>query len=115
MQREGPVTAGRLAEATGLTTGAIDGRSTAWSGPDTPGAFATPAIAAACSSSSTPELQGGAGDFYGEHMALGRAPVSSATARSSSSCCSSSSREGRGLNERKAAELEQRNRGRASP
>ena len=71
IQREGPVPAGRLADETGLTTGAI---TTVLDRLERAG-FARrtrdPADRRRVLVELAPEASGGAGDYYGEHMALG--------------------------------------------
>jgi DNA-binding MarR family transcriptional regulator len=114
LQREGPVTAGHLAEATGLTTGAM---TVALDRLERAG------YARRARDSSdrrrvlveiTPELQGRTGEFYGEHMALSERLYQRYTL-AQLELLLEFVREGRQFNDRKAAELEERNRGRASP
>ena len=100
-----PCTAGRLAEATGLTSGAmtaaIDRLERAGFARRVP---RLRQIAAACSSSSTPGCAASAARFYGEHIAKSERLYQRYSA-TSSSCCSSSCG-GREFNERHAAALE---------
>ena len=62
----------------------------------------------------TPELQGRAGEFYGDHMAMSERLYQRYTLDQLELLLEFVG-EGRRFNDRKAAELEQRNRGRASP
>ena len=109
IQREGPVPAGRLAEETGLTTGAI---TTVLDRLERAG-FARrtrdPATAAACSSSWRRRRAAGAGDYYGEHMALGER-LFRRYSEEQLGLLLEFTREGRELNEREAAKLEARTR-----
>jgi DNA-binding MarR family transcriptional regulator len=111
LQREGPVTAGHLAEATGLTTGAM---TVALDRLERAG-YARRARDSGDRRrvlvELTPELQGRAGEFYGEHMAMSERLYQRYTL-DQLELLLEFVREGRQFNDRKAAELEQRNRAR---
>ena len=107
VQREGPVTAGHLAEATGLTTGAM---TVALDRLERAGYADRRRVLVEL----TPELNSRAAEFYGEHMALSERLYHRYTLDQLELLLEFVG-EGRRFNDRKAAELEQRNRGRASP
>jgi DNA-binding MarR family transcriptional regulator len=107
--REGPVTAGRLAEATGLTSGAM---TTALDRLERAG-FARrvrdDADRRRVLVEVTPEAQSGAGRYYGEHMAHSERLYQRYT-QPQLELLLEFVREGRELNEREAARLEQQSR-----
>ena len=109
IQREGPVPAGRLADETGLTTGAI---TTVLDRLERAG-FARrtrdPADRRRVLVELAPEARSGAGDYYGEHMALGER-VFRRYSEDQLTLLLDFTREGRELNEREAAKLEARMR-----
>jgi DNA-binding MarR family transcriptional regulator len=110
IQREGPVPAGRLADETGLTTGAI---TTVLDRLERAG-FARrtrdPADRRRVLVELAPEAQGGAGDYYGEHMSHGER-LFRRYSEEQLGLLLEFTREGRELNEREAAKLEARMRG----
>jgi DNA-binding MarR family transcriptional regulator len=110
IQREGPVPAGRLAEETGLTTGAI---TTVLDRLERAG-FARrtrdPADRRRVLVELAPQARGGAGDYYGAHMALGER-LFRRYSEEQLRLLLEFTREGRELNEREAAKLEARMRG----
>jgi DNA-binding MarR family transcriptional regulator len=103
IQREGPVPAGRLADETGLTTGAI---TTVLDRLERAG---DPADRRRVLVELAPEARSGAGDYYGEHMALGER-VFRRYSEDQLALLLDFTREGRELNEREAAKLEARTR-----
>jgi DNA-binding MarR family transcriptional regulator len=109
IQREGPVPAGRLAEETGLTTGAI---TTVLDRLER-GGFARrvrdPGDRRRVLVEVTPEAFRGAADYYGEHMALSERLYRRYTEEQLQMFLEWV-REGRELNEREAAKLEARTR-----
>ncbi len=109
IQREGPVPAGRLAEETGLTTGAI---TTVLDRLER-GGFARrvrdPGDRRRVLVEVTPEAFHGAADYYGEHMALSERLYRRYTEEQLQMFLEWV-REGRELNEREAAKLETRTR-----
>jgi DNA-binding MarR family transcriptional regulator len=109
IQRDGPVPAGRLADETGLTTGAI---TTVLDRLER-GGFARrtrdPADRRRVLVEVAPEAMSGAGDYYGEHMALGERLYRRYT-EEQIELLLEFVREGRELNEREAAKLEARTR-----
>jgi DNA-binding MarR family transcriptional regulator len=110
IQREGPVPAGRLAEETGLTTGAI---TTVLDRLERAG-FARrtrdPADRRRVLVELAPEARWGAVDYYGAHMALGER-LFRRYSEEQLRLLLEFTREGRELNEREAAKLEARVRG----
>ena len=114
IQREGPVPAGRLADETGLTTGAI---TTVLDRLERAG-FARrtrdPADRRRVLVELAPEARSGAGDYYGEHMALGER-VFRRYSEDQLALLLDFTREGRELNEREAARLEARLRPKPEP
>jgi DNA-binding MarR family transcriptional regulator len=110
IQREGPVPAGRLAEETGLTTGAI---TTVLDRLERAG-FARrtrdPADRRRVLVELAPEARGGAAGYYGEHMAHGER-LFRRYSEEQLRLLLEFTREGRELNEREAAKLEARRRG----
>jgi DNA-binding MarR family transcriptional regulator len=109
IQREGPVPAGRLADETGLTTGAI---TTVLDRLER-GGFARrvrdPNDRRRVLVEVTPEAFAGAADYYGEHMALSERLYRRYT-EEQLELFLEWVREGRELNEREAAKLEARTR-----
>jgi DNA-binding MarR family transcriptional regulator len=109
IQREGPVPAGRLADETGLTTGAI---TTVLDRLERAG-FARrvrdPADRRRVLVELTPEAFHGAGDFYSAHLALAERNYKHYT-EEQIGLLLEFVREGRELNEREAASLEARTR-----
>lgn len=111
LEREGPVTAGRLAEATGLTTGAmttaldrLERAGYARRVPDT-------ADRRRVLVQATPQSLQDAGRFYGEHAALSELLYQRYT-EAQLELLLGFVREGREFNERHAAQIEQENRAR---
>jgi DNA-binding MarR family transcriptional regulator len=109
IQREGPVPAGRLADETGLTTGAI---TTVLDRLERAG-FARrtrdPTDRRRVLVELAPEARDGAGDYYAEHMALGDR-LYRRYSEEQLELLLEFTREGRELNEREAARLEARTR-----
>jgi DNA-binding MarR family transcriptional regulator len=109
IQRDGPVPAGRLADETGLTTGAI---TTVLDRLER-GGFARrtrdPNDRRRVLVEIAPEAMSGAGDYYGEHMALGER-LYRRYSEDQIALLLDFIREGRELNEREAAKLEARTR-----
>jgi DNA-binding MarR family transcriptional regulator len=109
IQRDGPVPAGRLADETGLTTGAI---TTVLDRLER-GGFARrtrdPTDRRRVLVEVGPEAMAGAGDYYGEHAALGERLYRRYT-EEQIELLLEFVREGRELNEREAAKLEARTR-----
>jgi DNA-binding MarR family transcriptional regulator len=109
IQREGPVPAGRLAEETGLTTGAI---TTVLDRLERAG-FARrvrdPSDRRRVLVELTPEAMHGAGDLYGEHVALAERNYRRYSEQQLGLLLEFI-REGRELNEREAAKLEAQTR-----
>ena len=109
--REGPVTAGRLAEATGLTSGAmttaLDRLERAGLARRTRDAVDRRRVLVEI----TPEALRGAGQFYGEHMAHSER-LYKRYDEQQLELLLEFVREGRELNEAQAAQLEQQNRAR---
>jgi len=109
IQREGPVPAGRLADETGLTTGAI---TTVLDRLERAG-FARrtrdPTDRRRVLVELAPEAMGGAHDYYAEHMALGER-LYRRYSEEQLELLLGFTREGRELNEREAAKLEARTR-----
>ena len=109
IQREGPVPAGRLADETGLTTGAI---TTVLDRLERAG-FARrtrdPADRRRVLVELAPEARSGAGDYYGEHTALGER-LFRRYSEEQLALLLDFTRAGRELNEREAAKLEARTR-----
>ena len=114
IQRDGPVPAGRLADETGLTTGAI---TTVLDRLERAG-FARrtrdPADRRRVLVELDPEARAGAGDYYGEHMALGER-LYRRYSEEQLALLLEFTREGRELNEREAAKLEARTREAGAP
>jgi DNA-binding MarR family transcriptional regulator len=110
IQREGPVSAGRLADETGLTTGAIttvlDRLERAGYARRVRDADDRRRVLVEL----TPEAFHGAGDFYAEHIALAERNYGRYTERELELLLEFV-REGRELNEREAAKLEAQRRG----
>jgi DNA-binding MarR family transcriptional regulator len=110
IQREGPVTAGRLAETTGLTTGAIttvlDRLERAGYARRVRDASDRRRVLVEM----TPEAAGGAAEYYGPHMALSERLYKRYTLEQIELLLGFV-REGREFNEREAARLEARTRG----
>jgi DNA-binding MarR family transcriptional regulator len=109
IQREGPVPAGRLADETGLTTGAI---TTVLDRLERAG-FARrtrdPSDRRRVLVELDPQARQGAGDYYGEHMAHGER-LYRRYSEDQLRLLLEFTREGRELNEREAARLEARMR-----
>jgi DNA-binding MarR family transcriptional regulator len=109
IHREGPVPAGRLAEETGLTTGAI---TTVLDRLERAG-FARrkrdPTDRRRVLVEIAPEAMYGAGDYYGEHMAFGER-LYRRYSEEQLALLLEFTRQGRELNEREAARLEARMR-----
>jgi DNA-binding MarR family transcriptional regulator len=109
IQREGPVPAGRLADETGLTTGAIttvlDRLERAGYARRVRDADDRRRVLVEL----TPEAFHGAGDFYGEHIALAERNYRRYTERELELLLGFV-RDGRELNEREAAKLEDQTR-----
>jgi DNA-binding MarR family transcriptional regulator len=109
IQREGPVPAGRLADETGLTTGAI---TTVLDRLERAG-FARrtrdPTDRRRVLVEVAPEARDGAGDYYAEHMALCDR-LYRRYSEEQLELLLEFTREGRELNEREAAKLEARTR-----
>jgi DNA-binding MarR family transcriptional regulator len=114
IQREGPVAAGHLAEATGLTTGAITVALDRLERAGYARRVRDTGDRRRVLVELTPELNRRAGEFYGEHMAMSERLYQQYTLEQIELLLQFV-REGRQFNDRKAAELEQRNRERASP
>jgi DNA-binding MarR family transcriptional regulator len=114
LQREGTVTAGHLAEATGLTTGAM---TVALDRLERAG-YARRARDSGDRRrvlvELTPELHSMTAEFYGGHMAMSERLYQRYTV-DQLELLLEFVREGRRFNDRRAAEVEQRNRGGASP
>jgi DNA-binding MarR family transcriptional regulator len=114
IQREGPVPAGRLAEETGLTTGAI---TTVLDRLER-GGFARrvrdPNDRRRVLVEVTPGALEGAGDFYGEHLALAERQYKRYT-EEQIALLLDWVREGREFNEHEAAKLEARTRAEHGP
>lgn len=109
IESEGPVAAGRLAEATGLTTGAIttvldrlERRGFAHRVPD-------PQDRRRVLVELDPQVREGQGEFYGEHMAHAERLYRRYT-EAEIELLLAFTREGRELNEREAAKLEAKRR-----
>jgi DNA-binding MarR family transcriptional regulator len=109
IQREGPVPAGRLADETGLTTGAI---TTVLDRLERAG-FARrtrdPTDRRRVLVELAPEAMGGAGDYYSEHMALSER-LYRRYSEEQLALLLEFTRASRELNEREAAKLEARTR-----
>ena len=109
IQREGPVPAGRLAEETGLTTGAIttvlDRLERAGFARRTRDRTDRRRVLLELD----PQAQAGAGDYYGAHMALGER-LFRRYSEQQLGLLLEFTREGRELNESEAAKLEARMR-----
>jgi len=110
IQREGPVPAGRLAEETGLTTGAITTVLDRLERAGLARRTRDPADRRRVLVELAPEARGGAGDYYGEHMAHGER-LFRRYSEEQLGLLLEFTREGRELNEREAAKLEARMRG----
>jgi DNA-binding MarR family transcriptional regulator len=114
IQRDGPVPAGRLADETGLTTGAI---TTVLDRLERAG-FARrtrdPSDRRRVLVELDPQARQGAGDYYGEHMALGER-MYRRYSEEQLRLLLEFTREGRELNEREAARLEARMRAEPEP
>jgi DNA-binding MarR family transcriptional regulator len=109
LQREGPVTAGRLAQATGLTTGAmtpaLDRLERAGYARRLPDTSDRRRVLVEI----TPQALADAGRFYGEHAALSERLYQRYTEQQLELLLQFV-REGREFNERHAAQVEQQNR-----
>lgn len=114
IQREGPVTAGHLAESTGLTTGAITVALDRLERAGYARRVRDTGDRRRVLVELTPELASRTGEFYGEHMAMSERLYQHYTL-DQLELLLEFVRDGRQFNDRKAAELEQRNRERASP
>jgi DNA-binding MarR family transcriptional regulator len=114
IQREGPVPAGRLADETGLTTGAIttvlDRLERAGYARRVRDADDRRRVLVEL----TPEAFHGAGDFYGEHIALSERNYRRYT-ELELELLLGFVRDGRELNEREAAKLEAQTRSKRAP
>jgi DNA-binding MarR family transcriptional regulator len=114
IQRDGPVPAGRLADETGLTTGAI---TTVLDRLERAG-FARrtrdPSDRRRVLVELDPQARQGAGDYYGEHMALGER-MYRRYSEEQLRLLLEFTREGREVNEREAARLEARMRAEPEP
>src|SRR6266498_2340208 len=109
IDREGPVTAGRLAEETGLTTGAITTVLDRLERAGYARRVRDPADRRRVFVELTPEAFRGSGDLYGEHAALAERAYRRYT-EEQLELLLEFVREGRELNEREAAKLEARTR-----
>jgi DNA-binding MarR family transcriptional regulator len=114
LQREGPVTAGHLAEATGLTTGAMTVALDRLERAGYARRVRDSGDRRRVLVELTPELNSRAAEFYGEHMALSERLYQRYTLDQLELLLEFVG-EGRRFNDRKAAELEERNRGHSSP
>jgi DNA-binding MarR family transcriptional regulator len=109
IQREGPVPAGRLAEETGLTTGAITTVLDRLERAGYARRVRDPTDRRRVLVELAPEARGGARDYYGEHMAHGER-LFRRYSEEQLGLLLEFTREGRELNEREAAKLEARTR-----
>jgi DNA-binding MarR family transcriptional regulator len=113
IQREGPVTAGHLAEATGLTTGAMTVALDRLERAGYARRIRDTGDRRRVLVELTPALASRTGEFYGEHMAMSERLYQHYTL-DQLELLLEFVREGRKFNDRKASELEQRNRARAA-
>jgi DNA-binding MarR family transcriptional regulator len=105
IQREGPVPAGRLADETGLTTGAITTVLDRLERAGLARRVRDPADRRRVLAEVTPEAFAGAADFYAEHLALAERNYARYNEREIELLLEFV-RDGRELNEREAAKLE---------
>jgi DNA-binding MarR family transcriptional regulator len=110
IEREGPVTAGRLAEATGLTTGAITTVLDRLERAGLARRVRDPSDRRRVLVETTPAARAGAAEFYGPHMEMSERLYQRYTIEQLELLLGFV-REGRELNEREAARLEARSRG----
>jgi DNA-binding MarR family transcriptional regulator len=110
IDREGPVTAGRLAETTGLTTGAITTVLDRLEGRGLARRVRDESDRRRVLVEMTPEGRQGANEYYGSHMELSEALYDRYTAEQMELLLGFI-RAGRTFNEREAARLEARTRG----
>lgn len=109
LQREGPVTAGHLAEATGLTTGAMTVALDRLERVGYARRVRDSGDRRRVLVELTPEVLANAGEFYGEHVAMSERLYQRYTL-DQLELLLEFVREGRQFNDRRAAEVEQRNR-----
>lgn len=110
LDREGPVTAGRLADATGLTSGAITTVIDRLERRGTARRLRDPSDRRRVLVELTPEARAHSADFYTEHAKRG-AELYDRYTEEQLRLLRDFVREGRAFNEEAAAELERRNRG----